>query len=113
MPKSTISTIIFTVPTVYITLRLTKSKLKYSKLNKIILASIIMGIILYIIPNNVYGLILAVILSPVIYLISLIYLRIFESEDIERMKNLNNKFGPLKGIYIKIVKKIEEKTINE
>lgn len=110
---TTISTIVFTVPTVYITLRLTKSKLKYSKLNKIILASIIMGIILYIIPNNVYGLILAVILSPVIYLISLIYLRIFESEDIERMKSLNNKFGPLKGIYMKIVRKIEEKTINE
>ncbi|OWT33718.1 multidrug transporter MatE [Methanobrevibacter sp. 87.7] len=109
---TTISTVIFTIPTIYITLRLTESKLKYGKLTKIILASVIMGIILYLIPNNTYGLLLAIILSPIIYIVSLIYLRIFESEDIERMKEFSGKFGPLEGIYMKIVKKIEEKAMN-
>lgn len=107
---TTVATAIFTIPTIFITLYLTKTQLDYLKLFKIISASIIMGIILYIIPNNVYGLILGIILSPIIYILSLTYLKLFESEDINRLKKLNRKFGPLKGIYMKIINFIEKKT---
>lgn len=110
---TTLATFILMIPTVYITFRVTKAKIQHGKIMKVIFASLIMGLAILFIPNNPYGLVLGIVVSPIVYILALVILKIFETEDIEQMKNLQNKLGPLKGVYLKIVRFIEENGISK
>ena len=68
-----------------------------------------MGGIIYLLPSNIYGLLIGVIISPIIYFISLLILKVFDENDVKTLKDFENKTGPLKGIYVKMIRLIEKR----
>ncbi|MDR3223288.1 MAG: flippase [Methanobrevibacter sp.] len=105
---TTIACFFLMVPMVYISLKLTKSSFPNIFFIKIILTSAIMGGVILLIPKTVFGLIVGLILCPIIYLISLILVKTFEFEDLESIKELSHKFGPLNKLVSKLIDLIEK-----
>ena len=106
---TTITTIILTIPSIYYTLKKTEAKIEKIKIMNIIISSLIMGGIIYLLPSNIYGLLIGVIISPIIYFISLLILKVFDENDVKTLKDFENKTGPLKGIYVKMIRLIEKR----
>ena len=77
---------------------------------KIVIASLIMGAFALIIPKNAYWLFPGVIACIIVYFFALILVRFFTKEDIESLRELSSKFGPLSKLAnfaLNIVEKIE------
>ncbi|MDR2966642.1 MAG: flippase [Methanobacteriaceae archaeon] len=104
---TSIACFIMMVPMLYLTFKLTKVKVPYGTFGKIILASLIMGMIIHFIPKNSYGLILSIILCPTIYLLGLTLLKTFDENDISTIRRFSKKFKPLYKVIDKILKFIE------
>lgn len=104
---TSIACFIIMIPMLWLTFKLTKVKFPYITFGKIIAASLIMGAVIIFIPQNSYGLLLAIILSPIIYLIGLTLLKTFDENDISAIRGFSNKFGPLSKIINKILNIIE------
>jgi O-antigen/teichoic acid export membrane protein len=67
--------------------RYLKFKLNFQDLKKSLLASVLMGVIIYLLPTNLtksaWGLILVILLAGFIYLISLFLLKAFSAKDLK------------------------------
>ena len=79
-----------------ITHRTTKTNAPYMFLIKITIASLIMGLPAFILPDNLIGLIIGLVICPIIYVIMIVLLRTLSHEDIEGFRKLSGKFGPMK-----------------
>ena len=106
---TTVSTIILTIPTIFYTLKKTGANIPKMKIFNIILASLIMGAVIFILPSTPIGLVIGLFISPVIYFACLILLKVFDEYDVKTLKGFQGKIGPVKGIYMKIVRLIEKR----
>ncbi|MCL2114937.1 MAG: flippase [Methanobrevibacter sp.] len=104
---TSIACFIMMIPMLQQTFKLTKVKFPYSVFGKIIIASLIMGVIILFIPQNSYGLIMSIILCPIIYLLGLILLKTFDKNDVSAIQKFSKKIGPLNKFINKIFKLFE------
>ena len=98
------------VPVLYFVFKLTKVKAPKVSIFKIFMASIIMGIVAYIIPKTTTWLFIGIFICIIVYFFALIFVRFFTEEDIISLRALSSKFGPLSkvmGKMLDIVEKIE------
>ena len=92
---TTISSFVMMVPMFLIQFRMTKTHAPYSFLTKVTIASLIMAIPSILVPNNVFGLIIGIIVCPIIYIIMIVLLRTLSHEDVLEFRKYANKLGPL------------------
>lgn len=104
---TTIACFVMMIPILWLTFKLTKVNVPYELFGKIIISSIIMGIIILLLPQNTMGLIFAIILGCIIYFMSLIILKTFDKNDIRLIQKFSNKLGPLSKPVNKILIFIE------
>lgn len=105
---TTITAFIIMIPILWKTYNITKISLPFGSFAKITLASTIMGLGIFLLPQTILGLILAIIIAPVIYTIALVFLKGFEKRDVRIMRRMGSKLGPLSSINEKLVKFIEK-----
>ncbi|MEG3224874.1 MAG: polysaccharide biosynthesis protein [Methanobacteriales archaeon Met13] len=77
------------------TLKIAGVSLSKGDFIRIIGAAVIMGLILLILPKNYLFLLVALVLSPVVYLVSLIILGGLKKGDVRAVHKLSTKMGPL------------------
>jgi len=105
---TTIACFLIMIPILKLSFNLTKTKAPSEFIGKVILASLVMGLIIFLLPNTILGLIIGIIICPIIYLISLILLKTFIREDVSEIRRFSNKFGPLSSIINKILDIVEK-----
>jgi stage V sporulation protein B len=105
---TTITAFIIMIPILWKTYKITKVSLPFRSFAKITLASTVMGLGIFLLPQTIPGLILAIIIAPVIYTIALVFLKGFEKRDVRIMRRMGSKLGPLSSINEKLVKFIEK-----
>ena len=104
---TTIASLFIMIPSVYMAFRLTKAHFPYKSVVKILIASSVLAIVLWLIPYSVLGLIIGIILGSLTYVILLVILKTFDKEDITTMRSVCTKFGPLTKLLNKILDNIE------
>ncbi|MDO8870289.1 MAG: flippase [Methanobacteriaceae archaeon] len=105
---TTITAFVIMIPILWKTYKITEVKLPFMSFAKITLASAVMGLGMFFIPQTIFGLILAIIIAPIIYVIAFTFLKGFEKRDIRMMRRMGTKLGPLSSINEKLVKFIEK-----
>ena len=95
------------VPCVYMVFRLTKTKAPTKPVIKILAASAIMGAFAYFIPKSTVWLFPGIFACIIVYFFALILVKFFQKEDIESLRHLSAKFGPLYKIVNKILNFVE------
>lgn len=104
---TTIAAFIIMIAIVWRTFHITAIKPPYLDFARIGIASVLMGLIIFIIPKDVYGLIAAMIISPIAYIIALTLFGGFKKDDVRIMRKYMVKLGPLSKVLEKVVKFIE------
>ncbi|MCC7550232.1 MAG: oligosaccharide flippase family protein [Methanobacterium sp.] len=113
---TTITAFLIMISIVWKTLQVADVKLQYKDLTKIILAALIMGAVLLLIPQSILLIAIplnyivfafAVILAAIIYIVALILLGGIKNNDITALRKLGNKAGPLKGLFNKLILLLE------
>ena len=59
-------------------------------------------------PNNVYGLVIGLIVCPIIYVIMVVLLRTLSHDDVKEFKRYANKLGPLSKYANKLLDLIDK-----
>lgn len=105
---TSIACFLMMVPCIYFVFKLTKTKAPVKSIVKIITASLIMGAFALIIPKNTLYLLPGIIVCIAVYFFCLIFIRFFEKDDIESLRHLTSRFGPLSKITDKVLNFIEK-----
>lgn len=105
---TTIASFVMMVPILIITFRMTKVDPPYKFFGKLLIASGLMALFILLLPQNIVGLILALIISPILYWLALVLLKAFTHEDIAGVRRFSSKFGPLTSIINKILDVMEK-----
>ena len=100
---TTLASFVMMIPMFLIQFRMTKTHAPYSFLTKVTIASLIMGIPSILLPNNVLGLVIGIIICPIIYVVMVILLRTLSHEDVEQFRRYAGKLGPMKNYANKIL----------
>ena len=95
------------VAIVWKTFKITEVNPPYLDFVRIGTASLVMGLIIFIIPKSISGLIAAIIIAPIVYIIAFTLIGGFKKDDIRIMRKYMVKFGPLSKVLEKVVKFIE------
>lgn len=124
---TTITALFIMSTIVWKTLQVADVKLEYKDLGKIVLAAGIMGAVILLIPQNLlissdltyslsnyiaffskyFAFLLVMILAAIVYAVALILVGGLKTSDINALRKLSNKTGPLKGKLEKIISFIE------
>lgn len=104
---TTIACFLMMVPCIYFVFRLTKTKAPTKSVVKILMASLIMGVFALIIPKTALWLFPGIIACIIVYFFALILVKFFEQDDIESLRSLSSKFGPLAIIADKLLNFVE------
>lgn len=104
---TTLACLIMMLPCVFFVFRLTKTKAPSGSIIKIIGASVIMGIFAYFIPKTTIWLFPGIFACVIVYFFALILVKFFKKEDIESLRDLSSKFGPLSKIFNKMLNFVE------
>jgi stage V sporulation protein B len=104
---TTIASLFIMSTLVWKTMQLASISLPVGDFVKIIIASIVMGLVFVPFPQTKAYFILALILSPFIYVGILAVIGGLKIEDVRIMYKLENKLGPFSGIFKKIVDLLE------
>ena len=104
---TSIACFLMMVPCIYFVFRLTKTKAPTKSVLKILSASLIMGVVALFIPKTTWMLFPAIILCVVVYFFSLILVRFFQKDDIESLRHLSSRFGPVAKIFNKMLDFVE------
>jgi stage V sporulation protein B len=105
---TSIACLLMMIPCVYFVFRLTKTKAPVKPVFKILVASLIMGIVAYLIPKTTLWLFPGIFICIIVYFIALILVKFFQKEDIESLRNLSDRFGPLSKIVNKLLDFVEK-----
>ncbi len=105
---TTIACFVMMIPLVYAVFKLTETKPPKLSVVKIIVASLIMGIVAFFIPKNAYFLFPGIIACIIVYFFALILVKFFTKEDIASLRALSSKFGALSKIINKILDFVEK-----
>ena len=104
---TTIAAFVIMVAIVWKTFKITEVIPPYLDFVRIGTASLVMGLIIFIIPKSISGLIAAIIIAPIVYIIAFTLIGGFKMDDIRIMRKYIVKFGPLSKVLEKLVKFIE------
>ena len=104
---TTIGCFAMMVPIVFCVFNLTKAKAQIMSYVKIVVASFIMGVVAWIIPKTAIWLFPGIIICIIVYFFSLILVRFFTKEDIESLRGMSVKLGPLSSIANKLLDFVE------
>lgn len=96
------------VPCIYFVFKLTKTKAPTKSVLKVIAASVIMGVFAYFIPKDTLWLFPGILACIAVYFISLILVKFFQKDDIESLRHLSERFGPLSKIVNKLLNFVEK-----
>ena len=96
------------VPCIYFVFKLTKTKAPTKSVLKVIAASVIMGVFAYFIPKDTLWLFPGILVCIAVYFISLILVKFFQKDDIESLRHLSERFGPLSKIVNKLLNFVEK-----
>jgi len=107
---TTIASFAMMIPILIITFRMTKVTPPYRFFGKLVIASIVMSLFILLLPQNIIGLIIGIVICPIIYFIMIILLKTFGHDDISGIKRFSNKFGPLSFLMNKILDIMERFT---
>ena len=105
---TSIACLLMMIPCVYFVFSLTKTKAPTRAVIKIIVASIIMGAFACIIPKSTIWLFPGIFACMIVYFFALILVKFFQKDDIESLKSLSSKFGPLSKVVIKVLNLVEK-----
>jgi stage V sporulation protein B len=89
------------------TLNLARVSLPIGEFGKIIIASILMGLVFLPFPQTRAYLILALIISPFLYLGILTAIGGLKLEDLRMLYKIGSKIGPFSGIFMKFIRLLE------
>ena len=104
---TTIASFAMMVPILILTFKMTEVTPPYVFFGKLVVASIVMSLFILLLPQNINGLIIGIIVCPIIYLITTILLKTFTNEDISEVRKFSNKLGPLSSLVNKILNFME------
>lgn len=104
---TSIACLLMMLPCVYFVFRLTKTRAPTKSIVKILLASLIMALFAIVIPKDAFWLFPGIFICIVIYFFALILVKFFQIEDIESLRHLFSRFGPLSKITNKILDFVE------
>ncbi|WP_220608001.1 flippase [Methanobrevibacter oralis] len=105
---TSIACFLMMIPCVCFVFRLTKTKAPTKAVFKIILSSVIMAMFAYFIPKTTMFLFPGIFLCIIVYFFALILVKYFTKDDIEGLRVLSSKFGPLSKIINKILNFVEK-----
>ena len=100
---TTIASFIIMATLAWKTLQLAQLKLPIGDFGKIIIASLLMGVVFLFFPKTRTFLILALIIAPFLYIGILSVIGGLKKDDIHALYKLGNKLGPLSGYFKKVV----------
>ena len=104
---TTLACLFMMIPCIFFVFRLTKTKPPAVDVGKIFLASLIMGIFALIIPKTTLFLFPGIFACIIVYFFALIFVKFFNKEDIEQLREMFSKTGPLTKFFNKILNLIE------
>ena len=105
---TTIACFLMMVPCIYFVFRLTKTKAPKKSVAKIFAASVIMGIFALIIPKTTLWLFPGIFACMIVYFFALILVKFFEKDDIDSLREMSSRFGPLSKIVNKLMNLVEK-----
>lgn len=105
---TSIACLLMMIPCIYFVFRLTKTRAPTSAVVKIIVASIIMGIFAFFIPKTTLWLFPGILVCIIVYFFALILVKFFKKDDIEGLRELSSRFGPLAKIVNKLLNFVEK-----
>jgi stage V sporulation protein B len=104
---TSIACFLMMVPCVYMVFRLTGTKSPTKSVVKILIASAIMGVVAYFIPKATVWLFPGIFICIIVYFFALILVKFFQKDDIESLRNLSARFGPLYKVVNKMLNLVE------
>ncbi len=105
---TSIACLLMMIPCIFFVFKLTKTKAPTSAIVKIIISSLIMGIFALIIPKTTLWLFLGIFACIIVYFFALIFTKFFQKDDIESLRHLSSRFGPLSKIVNKLLNFVEK-----
>lgn len=105
---TSIACFLMMVPCIYFVFKLTKTKAPTKSIVKILIASLIMGIFALIIPKNTLYLFPGILACIILYFFALILVKFFQKEDIDSLRQLSSKLGPIAKIVNRLLNLIEK-----
>lgn len=108
---TSLTTCILMIVIMYFVIRYTKISIPWKNILMIVLSNIILMIPCLIIPKTIIGSIIALLLGIIIYILSLIFLKVLTKRDIGFFSQYFNKIPILKNYAPKIIKYIEKKEL--
>lgn len=105
---TSIACFLMMVPCIYFVFKLTKTKAPTKSIVKILIASLIMGIFALIIPKTTLYLFPGIFACIILYFFALILVKFFQKEDIDSLRQLSSKLGPIAKIVNRLLNLIEK-----
>ena len=90
-------------------IRTTKISVPWKNILLVLVCKLILMVVCYVIPKTLLGLIVGLIIGSLIYIVSLIRLKVLTKRDIDFFTQYMNKIPVLKKYTPKLVRYIEEK----
>ena len=100
------ATFVLMIMTIYEVTKLTKIQPPYMDLAKILVATVVMMVIMYVTPKTLLGMIIGGVIASIVYIVLIVYSKAIKSEDMVFVEHITAKTGPLKKYLDKIVVKI-------
>lgn len=104
---TSIACLLMMLPCIYFVFRLTKTKAPTKPVLKILAASAIMSVVALFIPKSTWFLFPGIFACIIVYFFALILVKFFQKDDIESLRALSSKFGPLSKIVNKLLDFVE------
>ena len=104
---TSIACLFMMIPCVYFVFRLTETKAPTKSIVKIVVASLIMAAVSCLIPKSPLWLFPGILICIIVYFFALILVKFFQKEDIESLRTLSSKFGPLAKFADKVLNFVE------
>lgn len=93
---TTISTCLLMIITMYDLTKITSIHAPYLDMIKMFIASFVMIGIMYVVPQNILGMIIGGIIGSILYLAIVVFTKAIKRDDVVFIEHIANKTGPLK-----------------
>ena len=93
---TTISTCLLMIITMYDLTKITSIHAPYLDMIKMFIASFVMIGIMYVVPQNILGMIISGIIGSILYLAIVVFTKAIKRDDVVFIEHIANKTGPLK-----------------
>ena len=104
---TSIACLFMMIPCVYFVFRLTETKAPTKSIVKIVVASLIMAAVSCLIPKSPLWLFPGILICIIVYFFALILVKFFQKDDIESLRSLSSRFGPLAKVADKVLNFVE------